>query len=197
MGNTGNNIQNDKIKQIIEYYLLNKKFENIFINGYNELYHYSRNTFEKITNHLDITLEEELYIIDINWIDYWKEYSGYEKAKTYFDQILLETKKKKHLKKNIEEACQNMLLTNEINSDGICPFPMDNEIAGRNFANKLILDLKNLSCLVTSQNYWYLSQLTSQNWHLKTNTMIIKAIIRDTIIILIFEKKLKVKFIYF
>ena len=77
------NIVEEKKKQIMEYYLLQKKFEDIFKAGFNKLYKYSYNFFDKITNPYDKTLEQELYIIDINWIDYWKTYTNYHQAKSY------------------------------------------------------------------------------------------------------------------
>ena len=194
---TINSIEDDKIKQILEYYLFHKKIENIFKDSSNLLIdHKKQNVLNSILNPNNEQLEESLYIIDNKWLDYWKAYTNYEKAKSYFDKI--EVINEKQLKTEIKQMCNNMKLNGEINSDGIPPFPMNNEQAGNTFCNRIILNLNNLDYLVTENNFYYFRELTKQKWNLdqKKVEKEIKGVIKDGIICLIFEKQLKVKFIY-
>ena len=191
-----NSIEDNKIRQILDYYCFHKKINYIVKNSSNPLFdHKKQNLFNKVFNPFNEQLEKNLYIIDNTWLGYWKAYTNYEKAKSYFDKI--DAINEKQLKKEIKQMCNNMKLTGEINSDGIPPFPMDNEQAGNSFCNRIILNLENLNCLVTENNYNYFIELTKQKWNLKKiKTKEIKGIIIDGIICLIFEEQLKVKFIY-
>lgn len=109
-----------KIEQIKEYYFLHKRIGYIFELGYNPLENY----------------ENKLYIIDINWINHWKKYSNYSKAQQYFEEAGIDTEKA--LKKAVDEMSKTMINTNEINSDGVIPPPMNNEMEENFFFNKLI-----------------------------------------------------------
>ena len=74
----GNEIANEKAKQIEYYYYFHKKIESIFKNGFNQLFKYEK--FSELN-------EENFYIIDEKWINFWKTYSGYNIAKEYLDKI--------------------------------------------------------------------------------------------------------------
>ena len=125
-------------EQIIEYYLFHKKIECIFNNGFNPFFEdIKNNILTKTINPYNEILEENLCIIDNNWIDYWKVYSNYEKAKSYFDKINIYDRNINILKE-LEEMSKNMIITNEINTEGLTPPPyMDNTFAGNEFCNKL------------------------------------------------------------
>ena len=166
------NIIEKKIEQIEEYYILHKRIKYIFELGYNPL--------EKYKN--------KLYIIDINWINHWKKYSNYLKAQQYFEVNGLDNEKE--LKKVINEMCKNMIKTNEINSDGIIPPPMNNEIEANFFFNKLIYNIEDFDCLINKNNYKLFQKLSYSNM-MTTNK--IKILINQNFLFLIFENKLKIK----
>ena len=113
-------IINNKKIQIFEYYTFHKKIENIFKIGYNPFF------LEKSINSL-----EEIYIIDRDWINLWKNYSNYNKVKPYFDNC--DATIEKELMNEMEEMFQNMIMTEEINNKGVCPPSMDNEKTGNYF----------------------------------------------------------------
>jgi hypothetical protein len=185
-----------KIKLIKEYYLFQKKIEYIFMYGFNPLFKpLKNNLLTKLTNLYERINIEQVCIVDINWIDYWKSYCNYDKAKEYFDKIY--TDDEKILEKEIDEMCENMKLLNEINSEGETPLIMNNEAAGNIFCNKLLFDLNNLSCIVTEQNFFDFTKLTGGWLFNITKTKIIYALISDKFIFLIFYKELKIKIIYF
>ena len=190
---------NNKIicEQIIEYYLLHKEFECIFNYGSNPLFKdIKNNILNKAINPFNEIYERNLYIIDIDWIDYWKVYSNYEKAKSYFDEINI-FDKNINIKKELEEMSKNMIITKEINTEGLTPPPhMDNTIAGNTFSNKLVLNLEDLNCLVSPNNFLSFSSLTGVFIKSRTNTRIIEALIIDKIIFLIFDIEFKIKIIY-
>ena len=175
MGNnviSPDDIKQIKVQQIIEYYFLHKKIKYIFETGYN--------AFEKYEN--------KLYIININWINHWKEYSNYFKAQNYFDEVGIDNEKA--LKKSVEEMCKNMITTNEINSNGVIPPPMNNETEGNFFYNKLIYNLEDFNCLINENNYQSFKKLSKS----KTKTTNeIQFFINQNFIFLIFKNKLKIK----
>jgi len=190
-------IVNTKINLIKEYYLFQKKIEYIFNYGYNPLFKpIKKNLITLLTNIYEKINKVEIFIIDTDWIDYWKSYCNYDKAKEYFDKIY--TDDEKILEKEIGEMCNNMKLSNEINSEGIPPFPMDNESAGKIFCNKILFDLYNLSGIVPHQTYFEFTSLSGNQWlDYKNKTKKIYILINDRIIFLIFNEELKVKIIYF
>ena len=187
---------NDKevCAQIFEYFLLHKKFECIFNCGLNPLF---KNIKKSIFNPYNEILEEDLYIIDINWIDYWKIYSNYENLKSsYFDSINIFDANTK-IENELKEKCKNLIILKEINTEEKENVPsMNNKIAGNKFCNKLVLNLEDLNCLVSHNNFISFSRLSGEKFESWTNTRNIKALIIDKIIFLIFEEELKVKFIY-
>ena len=184
-------------EQIIEYYLFHKKIECIFNNGFNPFFEdIKNNILTKTINPYNEILEENLCIIDNNWIDYWKVYSNYEKAKSYFDKINIYDRNINILKE-LEEMSKNMIITNEINTEGLTPPPyMDNTFAGNEFCNKLFFNLEDFKCLVSFSNYISFCYLSGEFFEFKTNTRKIEALIIDKIIFLIFDKEFKVKIIY-
>ena len=198
MGNKYNSIINNKINQIAQYYFFHKKIDYIINSEFNPLINHSKSTIiDKIINPNEIKMEQSYYIIDKSWIEYWKIYSNYEKAKLHFDT--LEIIDKNQLQSEVKEMCNNMVLMGEINSScDAHPGPMNNQTAGKNFYRKVYFDIKNLDYLINGKTFSYFTDLSGQYWSPRsTNTMEIKGIIRDRIICLIFEKHLKIKFIYF
>ena len=190
---------NDKkiCEQIIEYYLLHKEFECIFKYGFNPFFKdIKNNILNKAINPFNEIYETNLYIIDINWIDYWKIYSNYEKAKSYFDEINI-FDKNINIKKELEEMCKNMIITKEINTEGLTPPPqMDNTLVGNTFSNKLFYKLEDFNCLVSQNNFLSYSSLSGEYFESRTNTRKIEAFIIDKIIFLIFDIEFKIKIIY-
>ena len=173
-------IINNKKIQIFEYYTFHKKIENIFKIGYNPFF------LEKSINSL-----EEIYIIDRDWINLWKNYSNYNKVKPYFDNS--DATKEEELMNEMEEMFRNMIMTEEINNKGVCPPSMDNEKTGNHFCSKLILNLEDFDCIINKKNY----ESFKRCYGCKTEAIKIRTFINDTIIILIFDNMLKIKFIYF
>ena len=165
-------IINKKAEQIIEYYFLHKKIEYIFESKYNP--------FEKC--------ESKLYIIDINWINHWKNYSNYLNAQKNFDEA--EIYDKKELVESVKEMCQNMINTDEINFNGVIPPPMNNEIEEKFFCNKLIYNLQDLDCLINENNYRSFQELSKSNLMSENE---IKLFIKQDFLFLIFKTKLKIK----
>ena len=186
-----------KIKLIKEYYLFQKKIEYIFKDGFNPLFKpLKKDLFTKITNPFERIYKEDAYIIDIDWIDYWKSYCNYDKAKEYFDKIY--TDDEKILEKEIDEMCNNMMLLNEIDSEGITPPPMNNEAYGKIFCNRIMFDLNNLSSIVSDKIFMDFTKLCGQFLvEFRSKTRSIHISISDKIIFLIFYKELKIKIIYF
>ena len=91
-----------------------------------------------------------------------------------------------------------MLETNEINSNGEKPPHMDYEIIGNYICQELFLDSTNSNCIVNSKSNLFFNELSGDYWlNKKTKTISIYSIINDKMIILIFEKQLKIKFFYF
>ena len=178
MINSSDIIKNNKKLQIIEYYLFHRKIECFFNFGYIPFCLEKNNYFE------------ELYIVNKDWINYWKNYSNYNIAKSYFDKL---NSNIENLKEEIENMCDNMINTEEINSHGVSPSSMDNEKAGNHFCSKLILKLEDLDYFISKKNY----ELFKSCFGCKTEAIKIRAIINNNIIILIFNNQLKIKFIYF
>ena len=166
------NIIQQKKRQITEYYFLHKKIKYILESKYNP--------FEKC--------EDKLYIIDSHWINLWKKYSNYLNAQKNFDEV--EIYDKKELIKNVEEMCQNMINTDEINFNGVIPPPMNNEIEENFFCNKLIYNLEDLDCLINKNNYRSFQELSKSNIISKN---MINLFINQDFLFLIFEAKLKIK----
>ena len=159
-----------KGEQITEYYFLHKIIKYIFESKYNQKY------------------ENELYIIDINWINHWKNYSNYLNAQKNFDEA--EIYDKKALIKSVEEMCQNMINTGEINFNGVIPPPMNNEIEENFFCNKLIYNLEDFNCLINENNYRSFQELSKSNIISKN---VINLFINQEFLFLIFKTKLKIK----
>ena len=75
---------------------------------------------------------------------------------------------------------------------------MDYEIIGNYICQELFLDSTNSNCIVNSKSNLFFNELSGDYWlNKKTKTISIYSIINDKMIILIFEKQLKIKFIYF
>ena len=147
MGNTNINV---KKKAIEYYYYFHKKIELIFTTGFNPFFKYEKkNNFLFSKGNIK---EEEFYIFDEKWINLWKNNSGYNIAKKYLDKI--ELKEEKELEKDVEEMCNNMVLTGEINNFTNNKIPkMDNERAWRPFLNKIIYELSDFDCLVDERTF--------------------------------------------
>ena len=75
---------------------------------------------------------------------------------------------------------------------------MDNEIIGNYICKKLFLDSTIFNYIVNSKSNLFFNELSGDYWlNEKTKTISIYSIINDKMIILIFEKQLKIKFFYF
>ena len=147
---------------------------------------------------MDKQIKESYYIVEESWINDWKKYSNYEVAKSYFDKIKVENKSQ--FKKEIIDACKNMELTGEINdSNEGHPGPMNNHISGESFCLKIYLGQNKLNYIVNDKAFLNFTKLSGQFFfnQIKTKTVEIQGIINDRMIILILQKQLKVKFIYF
>ena len=197
---TGNSIKDAKISQITDYYFFQKKIDYV-INGIdNPLIKQPKKnkTFmSKILNPYNEDTEQYFYVIDKKWIDDWKKYSNYELAKTYFDKINIVDNNQ--ITKEVNEACLNMALTEEINdSKDNFPGKMDNKLEGESFCKNVFTDLKNLDFLVSENLFMNFETLIGQYWKFKkeSNTLRIKGMIKNRIIILVFRKELQIKFIF-
>ena len=195
MGNFIDDISDKKAKQIAFYYYFHKKIEKIYTTGFNPFFKYETNVFFNSNKETSI---EKFYIIDKNWINCWKKYSGYDKAKEYFDKI--EPKEEKKLKQEVKEMCNNMKMTGEINSYKNINFPVtDNSKCGRLFCGKNIYELSDFDCLIDKETFDLFSDLLNLHLHfynLKNDIIQIKGKILDKMIFLIFDGLNKIKILY-
>ena len=110
------NIAFKKAKQIQKYYLFHKKIKNIFKSGINSLYKIPNGFFSILLAH-NINKKDTLYIIDLDWIKNWKEYSGYNSVFKNFENIKQSSQNsEEEFEEEIKEMCDNMVLTQEINN---------------------------------------------------------------------------------
>ena len=181
-----------KAKQIASYYLFHKKIEFIFRKGLNKLYKYKEaSIFKYIFTNDHINHIEDLYILSKDWIQRWKIYVKYENAKKYLDMISEDYNDEDKYKAEIEESCNNMILTGEINNNGN-NFNQQNIESGfdkRNFIHKLILTLDDFDCLVDKDTY------NSFFFEAKNEEPDITGFILDKMIILMIKSEKKMKFI--
>ena len=198
---TGNSIKDDKINQITDYYFFQKEIDYI-INGIdNPLIKgpkKNQNFFTKIVNPYNVEMEKYYYVMDKKWIEEWKKYTNFETAKSYFDKI--DIVDKNQIVKEVNEACLNMALTEEINdSKDNFPGKLDNKLEGEGFCKNVFSDLKYLDYLVSEKLFMLFEASAGQYWKFKndTETLRIKGVIKNRIMILIFKEQLQIKFIYF
>ena len=196
--NTTNNTVKEKINQIFEYYLFQKRLEYI-LNGKDNPLIIQKNIINKnVFNFFGINeMKHDYYIVDKKWIESWKKYTNYEKAKSYFDEINIENKNQ--LEKEIIDRCNNMALTEEINdSKDNYPGKMEKKLEGVKSLSELFLNLNNLDYLI-NRNFYSKFSNTLEKLKLNTeeNKYVIQGIIKDKMMILIFENEFIVKFIYF
>ena len=198
---TGNSIKDDKINQITDYYFFQKEIDYI-INGIdNPLIKgpkKNKNLFTKIVNPYNVKMEKDYYVMDKKWIEEWKKYTNFETAKSYFDKI--DIVDKNQIVKEVNEACLNMALTEEINdSKDNFPGKLDNKLEGEGFCKNIFMDLKYLDYLVSEKLFMLFEASAGQYWKFKndTQTLRIKGVIKNRIMILIFKEQLQIKFIFF
>ena len=152
-------ISSKKIEQITHFYLFHKQIELIFNFGINFLY-------KKQSSFFWLSAKKEpndnFYIIDINWINSWKNYSGYNKFLNYLEKRENKFNSEKELKKEIEEICNNMVLTGEITDSEYCKPPSwNNESYGNLFIHKIFYNLEDFDCLVDEETFNFLKELAN------------------------------------
>ncbi len=193
-------IASQKIEQITSYYIFHKQIKCIFNSGINPFYE-GVNIWDRLAR--DVNKAQLLYVIDINWINCWKKYSGYNLFCSYLEQNKSENLiSKEDCKKEIEEICNNMKNTNEItNSEEYKPPPLiDNESYLNTFIHKLVLNVEDFDCVLDEKTYKLFEKLSSGYSFFsffKANKEQLKGIISDKVIILLMKKELKMKFIFF
>ena len=146
-------IASQKIEQITSYYIFHKQIKCIFNSGINPFYE-GVNFFDRLEG--DVNKAQLLYVIDINWINCWKKYSGYNLFCSYLEQNKSENLiSKEDYQKEIEEICNNMKNTNEItNSEEYKPPPLiDNESYLNTFIHKLVLNIEDFDCVLDEKTY--------------------------------------------
>ena len=193
MGTT-NEVANEKAKQMANYYHFHKKIEKIFTTGFNPYFKYEKSS---ILNPNGETSIDSFYIIDKSWINLWKIYSAYDKAKEYFDKI--ETQEEKKLEKKLTNMCNNMILTGEIDNNKVINIPkMNNEKSGNIFSHKNFYQLSDFDCLVDEKTFNLFCNLCNCKFRnlSATKTREIKGKILDKMIYLIFEEQGKIKIFY-
>ena len=187
-------VSSKKIEQITYYYLFHKQIELIFNFEKNFLYKNQKNFFDYLINK---SPHEYFYVIDINWINCWKKYSGYNKALNYLEKIDNKINSEKEFKNEIEEICKNMVLTEEItDSEDYKPPIWNNERYGNIFIHKIIFNLKDFDCLVDENTYNLLKELADEPYIFKPKTIYLRGMVLDKIIILLINEEKKIKFIF-
>jgi len=156
-------------EKVKAYYIFHKKIECFFKMGYDPL---SKNEYGEI---------KKFYIINNNFIDIWKNNSGYNIAKNSLDTINID----QNYFNNIEKMCDNLnnqkLLKNALLDYNL---KMDNN----NKFTKGILSLKDFDYLFDEKTY--------ELFNLENGTKI-EGIIYNKMIILIFKDLFLMRFLYY
>ena len=179
MGACGQIINDEKIEQIINYYIFHKKIEKIMKKEINP---YCINK--------DII---DIYIINPNWINLWKIYTDYEKVEKEFDKIKDEDENS--LLKKLKKSYINMIMNGIIkDSNGNEPPSMDNAEFANQFFELQYIRKNVFDYLIDYETYKSFFNIYNPMNLLKNYT--IKGKINSIMIILMMEQNYKIKFIY-
>ena len=169
-------------KRITNYYLFQKKIENVFK---------YKNSSQNNNYYLSEWKIDKLYVLDYDWIRSWKVNSKYNDIKHELDQIY-STTKRKDLIKSLKMHCQlsfnaNILINYE---DSFSFGPTSYSIFMSN--NKLTLE--DLDCLVDEETYLSFKEMSF--WNRFGTEIILEGIISNKMIILFFNDIQIVKILY-
>ena len=192
-------ISSKKVEQITNYYIFHKQIECIFNLGANPIF--KKKSFLDFLS-LDNNNAQNLYVVDKNWINCWKKYSGYNLAYSYLEKDQnLDFTSEENCKNEIKEICNNMILMNQITeSEEYKPPSMDNESYGNIFIHKLILNLEDFDCLVDEKTFNLFQKLSSDYSFFSfedEKTINFKGILLEKMIILLIKNEKKMKFIFY
>ena len=192
-------IASQKVEQITNYYIFHKQIECIFNSGANPIFQ-KKSFFDFLS--LDKNNAQNLYVVDKNWINCWKKYSGYNLTYSYLEKDQnLDFTSEENCKNEIKEICNNMILMNQITeSEEYKPPSMDNESYGNRFIHKLILNLEDFDCLVDEKTFNLFKKLSSDYSFFSfadNKTINLKGILLEKMIILLIKNEKKMKFIFY
>ena len=186
------NVAKNKTNQIAKFYLFHKKINSIFNRGINLLFKFPQKNFFNFLIPTDVNKIENFYIININWINSWKKYSQYNEAKKNLDLLNVDALIEEQFKEEIKKICNDMISAKEIkNSEEFKPIEIDNQSYGNIFLHKLIYNLEDFESLVDEDTYKLFKNLSPN-----LNSIMIKGMILDKMIILLIEKERKIKFLF-
>ena len=177
---TSNSNAKSKSKQIISYYIFQRKISEIINNGINPY-------FKKNKEIIDIC------VINPIWIRKWKENINYNKIKTEFDKI--NAKNEESLLNKLQEKSKDFIEKGIINDtmDNIPP-SMDNNDFYNQFIELQIIKNEIFDFLVDYETYKLLFNVINPFNYFTANK--ISGIINDKMIILMLENLKKIKFLY-
>jgi hypothetical protein len=180
---------NIKAEQIYYYFFLQYKFDWFFKHKFIPFFRYPNKSF---SNPSGFNIQNNLYIIDINWINNWKKQINYAHVKKILEEMS-NFEDKNEIQKEIKEKLENMKLTGEIVNSEIKLPPMNNQSYGKTFFNKLILDRDALDCLVDEKTF----NLFTKYSYDYSKTYKIKGYIFDKIIFFLFENIYIIKILFY
>ena len=190
-----------KANEISAYYIFHKKIELIFHHNSNHFYQYNyKNMIVKFFSNDDINKCQNFYLIEKNFIQNWETYVNYQTAKQYLDKInALKYNTEEEYISEINEMCNNMVLTGEIKEDSkntYKPFLINNNGYDlRNFINKIIYNLDDFDYLIDENtlNLFYSYEGFVEK-ELEQNR--IEGLILDKMIALLIKEQKKIKFLF-
>jgi len=158
---------NEKIiyEQINEYYKFHKNIESYFTQGFNE-----NGRGERIN----------LYILDLNFINLWKNYCNYDEVvknlKTY----------------DYDNMINRGILKN--NNENSLPTFYGSGISSDIFLSKSIYEIKDFDCLTNVNSYESFYQNYGSLWNV--NVEVIEGIFYDQILVLLINQQRRIKIFY-
>ena len=183
-----------KADQILNFYLFQTKIKMIFQTGINPLHKPLERGFFSSLIHNDINTVYKLYIVNLDWINSWKKYSGYNSTVSNLENIK-GYKSEEEFKKEIKGICKNMALTGQItNTEENKPSPMTNDIYGTTFIHKPFFELQDLDSIVNEKTFNLFKELSGESNSSKT--ICISGIIVEKLIALLLRDEKKIKLIF-
>ena len=158
---------NEKIiyEQIYEYYKFHKNIESYFTQGFNE-----NGRGEKIN----------LYILDLNFINLWKNYCNY-------DEVV----------KNLETYDYDNMINRgilKINNEYVLPTFYGSGASSDIFLSKSIYEIKDFDCLTNVNSYESFYQNYGSFWNF--NVEAIEGIFYDQMLVLLINQRRRIKIFY-
>ena len=172
-------------KRISNYYIFHQKIESVFNNNQIKI-----NINNKNEPNLEENKSQKFYVLDNDWIQYWKAYAEYNSLKEIIDKekIIVTPNNIKQLQ---------MILQEMINKSNVKEFEQ-NFNDSKNTYNKFIhnnkLTIEDFDYLLDEDTYKLFQELSYLNYSIKIPY--IKGIISKKLIILFIKELFIIKFLY-